>query len=253
MIHMTFFLKARKSLSRPASMINQEGHFVTNHTPLPRTAIACVLLAAAAVASAAPVTLQPGDGKDAQIADGSLAGTNFGNSSELIINWAGNLRSVGLIEFDLSAYAGGSVSSATLGLFHTANGSAGSTYKAYRITSAWAEGTVTFNTAPTFDATPVASMTIGDSSQGVYRNWDVTAVVNDWLSGTYANYGLWIEEIPVSGSATAYFASSDWGGSAYDPKLTMDYTAPAGVPEPASLLLVGAALASAGLARRRRA
>lgn len=219
-------------------------------------ALSLALSAAVGSAFAAPVTIQPADGKDTQIVDGSVAGTNLGNSQFVIDNWVGNLRAIGLVEFDLSAYAGSTVTDAKFGLWHLFNGSLGTTYNVFRVTSAWDENTVTFNSAPTIDALAVATLTIGDALSDVYREWDLTALVNGWLAGTYANFGIWIEEVPIGGTGLAYFASSDYtgpgAGPGTDPYLKFN-TAASGVPEPTTLLLVGAALMAAGAARRRAA
>jgi hypothetical protein len=71
----------------------------------------------------------------------------------------------------------------------------------------------------------------------VYRNWNVTGVVAGWVAGSYANHGMWIEEIPVAGSGIAYFSSSD-EVQAQRPILTVDYTEGQGViPEPSTFIV----------------
>jgi hypothetical protein len=205
------------------------------------------LLAFTASAAAAPIVIQPDDGKDAEINSGS-PGSNLGSNEFLTLNWINNFRSIGLVEFDLSSIAPGSViNSAQLSLFHQINTQSNAQYDIFRVTSPWLESTVTFNTAPSFDPIAVSSLTFS-GNPGVRREWDVTAVVQGWVSGAFANYGLWIEEIPVQGAATAYFSSSD-GLSGREPRLTVDATA--AVPEPMSLLLMISGLGGALLHRRR--
>src|SRR5262245_59518500 len=121
------------------------------------------LTGAASSAFASIQVLQPGAaaGKDAEI-DTAGPTNNFGDNSSLIINWGGVFRSIGLIEFDLSSIPSGStINSATLSLYHHSNSNnQGRTYDLFRVTSAWSEATVTFNTAPTFNGVAAASMTI---------------------------------------------------------------------------------------------
>jgi hypothetical protein len=198
---------------------------------------------------AASITLQPGppDGKDAEIADGVLSSSrNYGNDNTLIANRAGNDRSIGLIEFDIGSIPkNAAVISATLSLYHRDNPDLGSRYDVFRVTSVWDEATVTFDTAPTFHPTAVDTMIIRDSRLG-FREWDVTNLVFGWLDGTYSNFGMWIEEIPVGGSAVAFFHSSDFGGVLHRPKLSVEY-----VPLPAAVWLFGSGLIGLiGLARR---
>jgi PEP-CTERM motif len=209
---------------------------------------AAALALTAGLASAAPVIIQPADGKDTQLVDSAgQSGTNYGSSQFVMDNWAGNFRAVALVEFDLSAYAGGSVSSAALGLFHMFNTANGTTYNVYRVTSAWDENSATFDTAPTIDSVAVATLTIGDNGTDVYREWDITATVNGWLSNSFGNFGLWIEEVPIAGDGVAYFASSD-NANGNGPRLTLNTNT---VPEPGTMLLVAAAALGAGLSRRR--
>jgi hypothetical protein len=118
------------------------------------------------------------------------------------------------------------------------------------VTSAWAESTVTFNTAPSYDPTAVASLLISDTSNLQYRTWDIANLVQGWVNGTYPNYGLWVEEIPVQGTGIAYFNSSD-SIETKRPILDINFTENAVVPEPTSLALVGIGAIGIGLARRR--
>jgi hypothetical protein len=215
-----------------------------------RASFAAALLAFSPL-FATSIVLQPGpEGHDAEI-DNGLPNQNWGGLSDLVINWFGGARSVGLISFDLSAVpSGATINDASLSLFHRVNNNNGQTYQIFRVTSSWAESTVTWNTQPTFDPVAVASLTIGDTSSGLYRSWDITALVQGWVSGTYQNYGMWIEEVPIQGSGTAFFESSD-GQADRRPILDITYDA-VGVPDTGSSLgLVLSGFLFVGFAARR--
>jgi hypothetical protein len=207
------------------------------------------LFSLSTAANATVITLQPGpEGKDAALVNGSLADLNFGDLPSIVASFSGDLRSIGLLEFDLSSIAAGSVNSAFLDLFHLFNSSAGITYSIFRVTSAWDEATVTFNTAPLIDPVAVSSVTIArfDSRTSLTRTWNITDLVSGWVSGAYQNYGLWIEEVPIQGAGRAFFSSSDSAFPERHPRLTVDYTP---IPEPGTTWLL--MLAIGALAVRR--
>jgi hypothetical protein len=218
--------------------------------------IGALMLGSPSIASATVIALQPNGaaGKDAEINSEFPDAATGLFETYLIVHWAGNARSIGLIEFDLSGIPSGStISSATLSLFHHANSCLGCEYDVFQVITSWAEATVTFNTRPLLHPVPVASLVIGDSATQVFRSWDVTSLVSGWVSGAFTNDGMSIEEVPVMGSAAVYFASSDNPTAANWPTLTIDYTAAvAAVPEPGTLALFGISLLGLAAFRRRR-
>lgn len=146
------------------------------------------------------------------------SGTNYGTSIILVTGRDGtppNGRYRSLLKFDLSSVGSPSVEQAKLRLFLEATGGGGypalNQVAAHRVTSTWSEGTVTYGTAPTFN--PVAEDVADLYSTGWYE-WDITSLVNDWLSGAQTNHGLLLKHADESATDTARnFTSSDGSAS----------------------------------------
>lgn len=140
--------------------------------------------------------IQPGpnDGKDALIASG-FPTLNFGSvptSFQIGYVDAGSYeKSRGLYQFDLSVIpAGATITSATFNLYQNglANGT-DLTIDLHQVTSSWSEGTVNWNTQPSFSATPEVSLVL-DNTINLWRTWDVTSLVDDWHNGVVTNNGM---------------------------------------------------------------
>jgi len=129
-----------------------------------------------------------------------------------------------LIQWDLSTFGTGTtINDAEMwfyctGFYGTVSGNM--TY--HKILEAWSEDTVTYNTQPDFDAPPSAT-----ASWPVMETWhtvDITGLVQSWVDGSVANYGVygWCED--TTGTCDAEFESSNDDYEAYRPKLVVDYT-----------------------------
>jgi len=109
--------------------------------------------------------------------------TNNGNSTSLVVQKASN--GTALIRIDVSQLTGagiipGQVSKAYLKVYATAVTGQG-TFDLYKITSSWAEGTVTYNTTPSMTLVtsgttcPSGTQCIGAASK--YFVFDITSLV----------------------------------------------------------------------------
>ncbi len=97
-----------------------------------------------------------------------------------------------------------------------------------RVTSAINTSTVTYNTKPTFVETSVqADITSADLYTAIQI--DVTALVNDWLGGTYPNYGFAITN--TEEGSLVQFASRNISYEPYYPKLSLTYSGTTVEPE----------------------
>ncbi len=123
---------------------------------------------------------------------------------------------------------------------------------------------MTWNTKPGVDPKSVATLPLSDSAG--WRSWNVTSLVNGWVTGNYGNFGLTIgrsdagmPEIflvtiqmsspngqaeappqPGTGFPTGPFPPGLFPpGTAFTPELILDV--PHDAPEPTSLVMAGIA------------
>ena len=82
-------------------------------------------------------------------------------------------------------------------------------FEVYRVTSDWQESSVTWATRPGVDGTVAwASQSFPSSTVGV-RRFDITALVQAWRAGTYANHGVAIDSLAAGTETDCAFASSE--------------------------------------------
>ncbi len=181
--------------------------------------------------------LQSGsEGKDALLIANS-GDNNYGNYQYLTVNWFNNSADNSLIEFDLSMIAGSDITRATLSLYHLYNNGNEATIGLWHNLSKWDEASVTWNNSPA-SGDLVSTLHINDSLQSIWREWVVTSIVAEWVSGSADNYGLRIGRTDQLNS-TIHLTSSDYSNlSDFTPKLTIEYQI-SPTPEPTTLLLSG--------------
>jgi hypothetical protein len=82
-------------------------------------------------------------------------------------------------------------------------------FEVYRVTGDWQESTVTWATRPGVDGTVAwASQSFPSSTVGV-RRFDITALVQAWRAGTYANHGVAIDSLAAGTETDCALASSE--------------------------------------------
>lgn len=182
------------------------------------------------------LALRPGaDGKDALL-DSRLNTTNFGSTADMAsIAWTNSGTPVtgrSLVQFDMTGIPlGSSIVSADLSLYgYTSPGngshsslSGSNESRIERVTSIWAENTVTWSTQPSTDnttAVTLAQSTVTNQNYVV----DVKDIVEDQLS--MGNNGFMLKLVNESYYRRMIFASGDNSDSALHPMLTVCYNSP---------------------------
>lgn len=236
--------------------------------------LAVVLSFLVGASSAVAGTVEMTASADTMLFSGSYANNVYGAADIMGIYW-GSARQKSLLRFDLgSVPAGATVESAVLTLYVDGHGGPGVWNNGnhvptdvYRVTHAWVEGEATWNvrssgigwfppggsyvgTTGQYETSPWATNSESVSSPGDPLTWDVTALVQGWLDGTWDNDGLAVMTRTSFPMNQLHFRTVDFADPAYHPTLSLTF-----VPLPgaaASGLVLLALLAIAGRARRRR-
>lgn len=137
-----------------------------------------------------------------------------------------------LLYFNIAAIPEGAIiNSATLELHLAESSPSGDEpmgANVYRVTAPWSESSVTWNTRPAYSPEERGRTEVG-SSPGAYR-WDVTGLVEDWVSGRFPNHGmLLIGDERVQERERAFFSANVEGGNY--PSLEIDYTLDTTAPQ----------------------
>jgi len=168
-------------------------------------------------------------GKDTYLMSGSPI-NNYGTDNEINVKGDDNQRA--LIEFNLSSIPSAAViQNATLELYVTNKGMLTPVINIYRINNSWTElgttwnsrnGSLNWNTAGGDTGTIIWTNTT-ISNKDTWYTWNITSLAQNWINGTYPNYGIMLKDVTAS-SSTWGFASSDNTNTSIRPKITIIYT-----------------------------
>ena len=161
---------------------------------------------------------------------------NNGGAGTLDVLGSDTAARTAYIRFDLSplppGLTGTNLSIATLDLFVNTAAKAG-TFDVYLVSSAWSEGSITFNTAPTLGTQVASGVAVSTSMAKDYVLVNITPAVQAWLNGT-TNNGLAL--VPSAGSTISVTLNSKESTTAsHDPFIDVDLVSagpqgPAGPP-----------------------
>jgi len=122
-----------------------------------------------------------------------------------------------LVYFNLSSYMGVTVEDATLELYlYDPWGTIPDLNWVMPVDGAWDESTVTWNTDPGYNLNQTLFF---PAPMMGWLSLDVTAFVQDWVNGTYINYGFYLNQLAGTEGGYTFITKE---GSA-KPKLTINY------------------------------
>jgi hypothetical protein len=155
------------------------------------------------------------------------SGSNYGNYAWLMVNYGATVEVRGLIEFEgvSSIPSGATVTDANFDLWISNPNPTNYQFGIYRIIESWSEGTVNGTNEPDHYATAYDIQYITGQVGGPYT-FDATTLVQQWVNGTYVNYGMKIKRVDMQNPTNwPYFCSGDNSTTSYHPRLWVKYTA----------------------------
>jgi hypothetical protein len=189
--------------STPSPTFTPSPTYTETQTPTPTESPTATSTPTLTTCTAGTVTI-PSSG-DAWI-DGTASGTNHGFDSNLHVRPTGGSDHRTLIQFELTAIPSTctTVTNATLRIYQKDDYD--QNIEVFRIVQPWSESTVTWDTAPNYSLVVRANFP-GSVAVPTIRDIDVTTLVQEWVSGTYINYGFLLKS--NTGSGDIQFASRD--------------------------------------------
>ncbi len=164
---------------------------------------------------------------DTQI-DSAAGTTNYGQSTTLNVNSSTQT----LLQFDIASVlpngtTAAQVLRARLVVFPNTLTTSGTT-NVYQVTSSWKEGSVTYATRPSLAS--AAATSTGTSAAHNYIDFDVTKVVQSWITTPADNYGV---ELRSAGSVNITLDSKENTNTSHPAVLEIALSGPEGPAGPA--------------------
>jgi len=132
-----------------------------------------------------------------------------------------------LIKFNLSEIPKNAIileANLSLYWYFTSEDPGSSEFTVYRINESWNETNVTWNNQPDINTTIIDSIDgFQAGNEGQWKTWNVTNTVQEWINGTYENYGFEIRKVDENSGGTIRFYSSDYETADLRPKLVVTY------------------------------
>lgn len=147
--------------------------------------------------------------------------TNYGNLTYFNIGRNGNTTFYyGYVQFNMTNLTAGGLTSVELYLFQTLGLVNRPIVTAQRVTSFWNESNVTWNTKPTNDAYVYDRK---EMDAGGWYKWNITGLAQGWINGSYANYGVFFNISPSTGTLNYTYLQAKESAGAYMPYLLIQY------------------------------
>jgi hypothetical protein len=115
------------------------------------------------------------------------------------------------LKFDLSSASGIDPNQVTSGYVRIEKyGATDPQVAGYRVTGSWSSATITWNNKPGYSTSAADHSDYAYNDTGAWwRMSNCTAMVKNWLDGTYSNYGLCVKDHDEDGGVWTNFYSSD--------------------------------------------
>ena len=224
--------------------------------------ILCIMLISPSLFALTTV-LQPGqaDSKDTVISMQNPT-NNYSTESNMWIiqkSWGEAEQQFGLFQFDIpSELANATITNATFDFYvYRTFFEASNNVSANKVSSTWEEASVTWNTSPDYEQTSIGSVTlIGNVDpnplmsmyQPYWAQMDITDAVQNWVDGTWLNYGFLLKPVGSINDKFELLTSENINNELH-PKLTIEYTP--SVPEPSAFLLFFIGIGIIGRKRKK--